>query len=175
MKKLIALLLLLCTFTLVLSSCGEKKIEKPEDTNLEYWLWEPLNIDECTEIYSGSNKSKLYLAKGYDAVTSENGNLIAPKSAVTYTLLKYPYTDLGVMRIMKIEITDPNVYVWGLNINSTREEIIDAMHKAGLDSKIHIDLEDCIVFIYEKNWITFYYGKFVSIKSEWKTLSHYLK
>lgn len=38
MKKLIALLLLLCTLTLALSSCGGEKIEKPEDTNLEHWL-----------------------------------------------------------------------------------------------------------------------------------------
>ena len=116
-----------------------------------------------------------YLPNRYDAVISENGNLIAPESAVVYGLTKYPYTDLGVMRIMKIEITDPNVYVWGLNVNSTREEILDAMNKEGLDSKIYIDDEKSIVFIYEKNRITFQYGKFIHIAGNWKTLSHYLK
>ena len=177
MKKLIALTLLLCTLALMFSSCGNNvKIEKPEDTNLEYWLWEKLNTDECTELYYGEEGVLTgYLANGYEAINKPNGYLTAPESAVVYWLTRYPYTDLGVMRIMRIDIADPNVYVWGLNINSTREEIIDAMHNAGLDSKIYIDKDDSIVFIHEKNWITFHYGKFIHITANWKTLSHYLK
>ena len=175
--KLIALLLLLCTVTLMFSSCGnDVKIEKPEDTNLEYWLWESLNIDECTELYyGGEGVLRDYLAKEYEAVNSPQGNLVAPESAVVYSLTRYPYTDLGVMRIMKIAITDPNVYVWGLNINSTRKEIIDAMNKAGLATDIYIDDEQSIVFACEKNRITFHYGKFIHITANWQTLSHYLK
>ena len=178
--KLVArvmLILLLLSNALIFSSCGsDVKIAKPEDTNLEYWLWEPLNVDECTELYYGEEGVLTgYLANGYEAVNKTNGFLTAPESAVVYWLMRYPYTDLGVMRIMRIDISDTIVYVWGLNINSTREEIIDAMHKAGLDSKIYIDKDDSIVFIHEKNWITFHYGKFIRITANWKTLSHYLK
>ena len=178
--KLVArvmLVLLLLSNALVFSSCGsDVKIAKPENTNLEYWLWEKLNTDECTELYYGEEGVLTgYLPNVYEAVNKPNGFLTAPQNAVVYWLTRYPYTDLGVMRIMEIEITDPNVYVWGLNINSTREDILNAMNKAGLDSKIHIDKDDSIVFIYEKNWITFHYGEFIRIAANWETLSHYLK
>ena len=63
MKKIVALILLLCTVTLMFSSCGSEKIEKPEDTNLEYWLLDKLDTDSCTEIYSGGGGIDLLFAK----------------------------------------------------------------------------------------------------------------
>lgn len=163
MKKLIALLLLLCTLTLLLSSCGSKKIEKPEDTNLEYWLLEKLDTDGCTELnaYIGS-KVKFYLAKGYNAIVTEKGNLDAPESAVVYTIRKYPYTDWGVLwRISSIGITDPNVYVWGLTINSTREEFINVMTSLGFEFKS--ENEKYISFSLNKTIISLSYYKQLSI------------
>lgn len=132
--RIIALILLLCTVTLMFSSCGSEKIEKPEDTNLEYWLLDKLDTDSCTELYTTSSYYiGTFLPKEYKATIDENGNLVAPSQVVTYTLLNYPYTDFGAPKISRIDITDPNVYVWGLTINSTRKEIISTMKDRGFE------------------------------------------
>ena len=132
--KIIALLLLVCTVTLMFTSCASDKIDKPEDTNLDYWLLDKLDTDGCTELYIKGIDVHYYLAKGYEAETSENGNLVAPEAAVTYLVEKYPYQDWGILwRISSIKITDPNVYVWGLTINSTREEFVNVMTSLGFE------------------------------------------
>ena len=130
MKKLIALLLLLCMFTLVLSSCGEKKIEKPEDTNLEYWLLDFVDKENLTliiDLYAEEH----YLAKGYEPIIDENGDLQPPEKCVMYYAMNYPLLDLGIKAISTIIITDPEVYVWGLTINSTKEEVQSVLENNG--------------------------------------------
>ena len=135
MKKLIALLLLLCTVTLMFGSCARDKIEKPVDTNLEYWLLDKLDTDGCTELNSiVSYNSHYYLAEGYEAEVNEKGQLAEPKYAVTYRVDRYPYSDWGLLwRIGYIHITDPNVFVWGLTINSTCEEFVEIMTELGFE------------------------------------------
>ena len=115
--KLIALMLLLCTAVLMFSSCAGEKIDKPEDTNLEYWLLDDPDIDNWTYI-----SSDCYLAAGYEAVLDENGELCAPEHAVIYYIDHYPISEIGFKKIDGIVITDPNVCVWGLTVNSTKEE-----------------------------------------------------
>lgn len=128
MKKLIALLLLLCTFTLMFSSCKvEPELAKPEDTNLEYWLLDKPDKKDWTKI--GSDR---YLAAGYEPAVDENGDLRRPEHSVVYYISNYPLADLGIVkRISRIEISDPNVYIWGLTLNSDREEIITALENNG--------------------------------------------
>ena len=126
MKKIVALILLLCTVTLMFSSCGSEKIEKPEDTNLEYWLLDRPNKKEWTQI-----DSDRYLATGYEATVDENGDLCAPQEAVLYYIDHYPISEIGFKRIDGFLITDPDVYVWGLTINSTKEEVVETLSKLG--------------------------------------------
>ena len=167
MKKLIALLLLLCTFTLVLSSCGEKKIEKPEDTNLEYWLLESADMHGCTKIQSKHPCTESFLSKSYEAILDEDGNWIAPDKAVVYNVENYPYKDLeiGTKKISCIKITDPNVYVWGLTINSSREEIVEILDKLGY--KIYAERPDISISFRldsDDDWHIFIkYGEFIEI------------
>ena len=127
MKKIIALILLLCTVTLMFSSCGSEKIEKPEDTNLEYWLLDKPNKKEWTQL---SDKN-IYLSKGYEAAVDIYGNTTAPECAVVYTVSNYPLYDFGVKRVTSINISDPEIYIWGLTINSTKDEVISALSKVG--------------------------------------------
>ncbi|MBR2381196.1 MAG: hypothetical protein IKA84_01715 [Clostridia bacterium] len=142
MKKLIALTLLLCTFALLLSSCGSRnavKIEKPEDTNLEYWLLDSPNKKEWTKLY-GDILSSTYLANGYEAVLNESDNLVyppkhAPEHAVVYFTENYPIEEIGIKKITGIYITDPEIYVWGLTVNSTREEVVEVMEKMGFEER----------------------------------------
>ena len=142
MKKLIALTLLLCTFALLLSSCGSSnavKIEKPEDTNLEYWLLDSPNKKEWTKLH-GDILSSTYLANGYEAVLNESDNLVyppkhAPEYAVVYSTENYPIEEIGIKKITGIYITDPEIYVWGLTVNSTREEVVEVMEKMGFKDR----------------------------------------
>lgn len=133
MKKLIALLLLLCTLTLALSSCGaEPELSKPEDTNLEYWLLDRPNKKEWTELPNSHwLDDKDYLASGYELIIDENGNLSKPEKYIMFTVGNYPLHDLGVKRITTIRITDPDVYIWGLNINSSRDDVKSTLDKNG--------------------------------------------
>ena len=141
MKKIIALTLLLCTFALLLSSCGgnkDVKIEKPEDTNLEYWLLDSPNKREWTKLYEDI-LGGTYLANGYEAVLNESDNLLYPKHApehsVIYSTENYPIEEIGIKKITGIYITDPEIYVWGLTVNSTREEVVEVMEKMGFEER----------------------------------------
>ena len=133
--KLIALLLLLCTVTLMFSSCARKKVDKPTDTNLEYWLLDKPDLSGLIEIESNHPCTESFLAKGYEAITDEKGMLTAPNEAVVYDVEVYPYKDLnrGTKRVACIRITDPNVCVWNLTINSSREEIIETLEAIGYE------------------------------------------
>ena len=66
MKKLIALTLLFCTLILMFSSCGNNvKIEKPEDTNLEYWLGEVIDNNSLIEL-SAHYFEREYISPKYE-------------------------------------------------------------------------------------------------------------
>lgn len=168
MKKLIALTLLLCTFALLLSSCGSRnavKIEKPEDTNLEYWLLDSPNKREWTKL--GSN---FYLAADYSPAFDEKGQAIPPEHAVIYYIDNYPISEMGLKRIDGIAITDPDIYVWGLTINSTKEEALEVLNELGFS--VEIGDETCsgkkgqyrIKFTYGKR-LEIHYWKFSLINT----------
>ena len=160
--RMIALILLLCTVTLMFSSCGSEKIEKPADANFEYWILDKPDMSNCTELYISGNKVHHYLDNGYKAEVSENGNLVAPKVAVIYCVHKYPFTDWGVVwRIDSIRVTDPNVSVWGLTINSTREEFVEVMIDLGFE--FHSEGEKYICFSFDKNYVGLRYGERITI------------
>ena len=133
--KIVALILLICTVTLMFSSCGSEKIEKPEDTNLEYWLLDKPDKKGWTQL---SDKNT-YLSKGYETAFDIYGNTTAPECAVVYTVSNYPLYDFGVKRVTSINISDPEIYVWGLTINSTEDEVILALGEEGfmIDTNNH--------------------------------------
>lgn len=141
MKKIVALLLLLCTFALVLSSCGvAPELQKPKNTNLEYWLFDYVDIFHMTNIehtYSRDLNAfsryqvKWYLSDKYTFQHDENGDKVAPDEAVVYRFERFPVAEFGVLRVTGIEITDPNVSFYGLNINSSYDEILTRMQEHG--------------------------------------------
>ncbi len=160
MKRQLSILLLLCTLTLLLSSCMIEQIEKPQNTNLEHWLldspynknWTELPDDFWMDDYLG----KSYLAEGYEPIVDENGNLTAPEHCVIYDTGNYPLSDKGVKRITSIRITDPQIYVFGLTINSTREEINEAMTKNGFEVRYMRPADTAISYQNEQYRIIFY-------------------
>ena len=167
--KLIVLILLLCTVTLMFSSCAEEKLDKPEDTNLEYWLLDDPNTDEWTRLtpsYQGF-PTVTYLAKGYDTALDIYGNITSPKRCVTYCVGNYPILEMGIKKIVGIRIEDPDIYVWGLTINSTREEVVEIMEKMGFEEgskspDTYIGRKDNyrVIFRFEYNIIDIVYDSF---------------
>ena len=161
MKKTVVLLLLLCIFALMFSSCSVyPELPMPKDTNLEYWLlYNPYNKN-WTELPNGywmeDFYGKSYLAQGYEPIIDEDGNLSAPEHCVIYSTGNYPLSDKGVKRIMSIRITDPQVSVFGLTINSTREEIDEVMTKNGFEVRGMLPADTAISYQNEEYRIYFY-------------------
>ena len=160
MKRLLSILLFLCTVMLLLSSCMIEQIEKPQNTNLEYWLLESPYNKNWTELPNGywmeDFYGKSYLAEGYEPIVDENGNLTAPEHCVIYDTGNYPLIDTGVKRITSIRITDPQIYVFGLTINSTREEIDEVMTKNGFEVRYMRPADTAISYQNEEYRIVFY-------------------
>ena len=122
MKKSLILLPLLA---LSLTSCG-KYLDKPEDTNLEYWITEKVTIQQalekgCTHI-PGMFGGDMFLGSAYAMIEDEDHHKELPEIHVKYVLTGYPDTT-NEYAVTNIEITDPEVYVYGLTMNSSKEEI----------------------------------------------------
>ena len=118
--------ILFATLMLSLCSCSSSiYIERPEDTNLEFWITERVAFEDlenkgCTFLpgWFGADE---YLDSRYQPI-QENDMNTKPDISVTYLVGGYPDT-LDERTIVQIEITDPEIYFYGLSLNSTSEEI----------------------------------------------------
>ena len=160
----VMIVVLLVVSVISFSACAPKvELAKPENTNLEYWLLDKLDNEGCTKLDAiVGTKVEFYLAKGYEAIVTENGKLGAPESAVVYEIEKYPYRDWGILwRIGSIKISDPDVFVWGLTINSTREEFSKVMTDLGFEFRS--EDETYIAFSLDKYYVGLRYGEYLRI------------
>ena len=93
----------------------------PKDTNLEFWI-DQGTVDVDYSQYTEYAR-RVYLGTGY---TSE-GNAL-PECYVLYTIsLLHPD------RIRQIQITDPAVKLYGLSLDSSKEEIVSTMEAEGFN------------------------------------------
>ncbi len=136
MKKTICMVyLIILSFLCV--SCSTTIIEKPTDGDLEYWLGEKVdNVDwnghdQITGVFGG----KEYLDKRYKGVLDEDGNVVHPEYYVSYTVTSYPDYSSKTKAVTSIDITDPNITIYGLSLNSSFEEIENKMKELGFTQK----------------------------------------
>ncbi len=123
-------------------------LDKPEDTNLEFWITQRVTFKEfedkgCTYLpgWFGADE---YLDSRYVADTG--GNMaIPPDIHVTYLVTGYPDT-LDNDAVTHIEITDPTITVYGLTLNSTDDEIKNRVDHIS-DSYVKKQDDSCIMFI----------------------------
>ncbi len=141
MKRLLhAICILLCVVLLFLcSGCSSflngKLVERPADTNLEFWITENVdNVDfsEHTPRY-GLMGGREYYGKGYVPTTDENGQQIPPDEYVVYTITSYPDYSSEGKHVTGISITDPDVTFYGLTVCSTLEEFEARMTELGYE------------------------------------------
>lgn len=122
-----------------LCSCNESKfLDKPEETNLEFWITEKVDNNQfanCTFL-PGLFGGDMYLDSRYEALISEDGGsmAVAPEIHVVYTVTAYPDYSDNESYITKIDITDPNINVYGFTITSSQDDISKTMNKLGFSS-----------------------------------------
>ena len=137
-KKLLLTLLLLCIAILSTAGCtGDKFLAKPEDTSLEFWVAQNVAGVDFSGHYkvpyvSGAN---IYYGKSYQpAEIIEGSEVIPPEHYVIYTVTAYPdySSDNGNFdTVTKIQITDPQVSVYGITCNSDLKDFDAAFEKLG--------------------------------------------
>ena len=124
---------LLIILPFLLTSCNKEfRLKRPEDTNLSFWITQEVSHKEllengCTEIPGWFGATE-YLDGKYTLNESEEGNRI-PDTYVTYLVSGYPDVLSKSSAITRISITDPEITVYGLTINSSKEEIENRMKK----------------------------------------------
>ncbi len=137
MKKLFVLLLV---FLMLLSfaRCSLNSLEKPE-TNLEFWIGE--NVDDVDFSmyqekyrYGFMGSGKQYYGTGYTPTTDENGHQVSPEHCVIYTVAPFPDYTSKKCHITGISISDPDITVYGLTINSPSDDIESTMKSNGFKS-----------------------------------------
>ena len=128
-SKLIPAAVSVLPFTAALCGCSTFYLKKPSDTNLEFWITErvetqKLKDKDCT-LLPGWFGAEEYLDHRYVADTS--GEMAkAPAVHVTYLLSGYPDAK-DKWAVTRIHITDPEITVYGLTMQSTHTEIEDRM------------------------------------------------
>lgn len=148
MKKTVKLLAG-CLCACALGACGEsasyKFLDRPENTNLELWITQKLeaeDIKDMTEL-GGCFGCRLFLGSKYTPAYYD-GNSFAPSTPngpyVEYEASGYPDSS-DSYHITGITIKDPEVTVYGLTMNSTKEEISRTMKDEGFHE--HCEGEYC--------------------------------
>ena len=168
MKKIISLVvvasvLLICLFscnTRYIPVCGKSIlgpyfdiIKLPTkkaggETTLEFWIGEKIverDYENHEKLYNG------FLGEGYK-LNSDNPNEL-PEFYVRYVLERYPEVFSKTKGVTKIEITDPNVKVYGLTTTSSLDDFEEVFEKLGADVSVGVKaasakLNDAVFVLY---------------------------
>jgi len=161
-KSLITLIII----PILLSGCAtDKYLQRPKDTNLLFWITQRCSGEDfkqagCSFI-PGWFGAEEYLDYRYELLEvgdkySETHHYTIPPKHVTYVISGYPDA-LDGYAVTSIEITDPEITVYGLTMNSTNQEIENKMKQLQFVKK-----NDA----YFKNNCTFNFSSdFISIKA----------
>lgn len=129
-------------------------LKKPKDTDLEFWITERVTSKDledkgCTYL-PGWMGAEEYLDSRYQAIPGEGGMATAPDIHVTYLLTGYP--DLADdLAVTNIEITDSEITVYGLTINSTQNEITSRLSSLSNSFSFVTTLDECYLCVKIQN------------------------
>ena len=109
--------------------------EMPKNTSLEFWITEDVKDRDWTghdEIY-GWMGAREFLGSGYKKNEDPTGSNQHPEHYVSYVITAWPdYADGGEF-VTDITVTDPDVTVYGLTIESTYEEFDTVFEPLGYE------------------------------------------
>ena len=145
MKKIFILMI---TALLLLSLCGCKNTDKwfldrPSDTDLSLWITDEVSeavFSEYTPTAYSTLGGNVVYEKGYTSVLTSSGERADPEHCVKYRVDQH---ENGKRYVTLVSVTDPNVRVYGLTVESTLAEFDTAMEAAGftvtaVDENLHI-------------------------------------
>lgn len=133
MKNKFLLLSAILSITLCFCvGCSGKVPEKPDDTTLEFWITEDVSSVDFSEYIErvGVFGAYEYFGRGYSP-TLEDGEQILPQYYVIYTVGGYPDTSDAWNYITRIQITDPDVQVYGITCDTSLEKFDETMKELG--------------------------------------------
>ena len=78
-----------------------------------------------------------YYGSGYVPSIDEEGNQLDPEACVLYTVTSYPDYSSQTRHITSIYITDPSINVYGLTVNSTKDEVKSVIESNGFTYQDH--------------------------------------
>ena len=102
-------------------------------TNLEFWVVERVkkgDFKDCSPKY-GMFGGDQYYGSEYIPEITEGNMQIDPEYCVIYTVTAYPDYMFNNRYVTGIYITDPKIEIYGLTINSSKEDIIKTLKKKG--------------------------------------------
>ena len=121
MKKLIGIVSLLLAICMMLGSCATSeggdntyanfKPEKPDDTELEFWVGDDVSSYDFSdyEMIENDIGFDIYYGKGYSSKDADN-------------YVKYV---ISSGKVVSIVITDPDVDVWGISTETSKYDFVD--------------------------------------------------
>ena len=102
-------------------------------TNLEFWVVQRVkkgDFKDCSPKY-GMFGGDQYYGSEYIPEITEGNMQIDPEYCVIYTVTAYPDYMFNNRYVTGIYITDPKIEIYGLTINSSKEDIIKTLKKKG--------------------------------------------
>lgn len=105
--------------------------ERPQDTDLEFWIGEDVSevdFSEYERVTSLMSRNH-YLGKDYSFASNQHGT-------VSYAVDKYPDDEDGKDCVTLIVIDDASVTLYGINCNSTFAQFDKAMKANGYEVEI---------------------------------------
>lgn len=133
MKRIFSIAVAVVCSVLLLTACGKPVLDKPADTNLEFWLTEEVTDYDFSDYLSMPGFGVTgYYGKVYKLIENEDGQLSFPdKCCVRYDVSSYPDESSKGRFITYITITDPDVTVYGITCASSFEEFDNTFEKLG--------------------------------------------
>lgn len=160
MKKIISVAVVVSVLLICLFSCNTRYVpvygesilgpyfdilELPTkkaggETTLEFWIGEKIverDYENHEKLYNG------FLGEGYK-LNPDNPNEL-PEYYVRYVVERYPDVYSKTKGVTKIEITDPNVMVYGLTTTSSLDDFEDVFEKLGADVSVGVKAATAIL------------------------------
>lgn len=141
-KSVLMVLVIVWALLVVLAGCGADDVSldvKPEKTNLEFWVKYEVEDEESfgQRMWRNSSEPAWYLAKGYEpSGFDENGNANGlPEEYVLYAVYPYPRDSDG-KKIVTIKITDPDICICGITVDSSGADFKKTFKKLGCEISV---------------------------------------
>ena len=102
-------------------------------TNLEFWIGQKVEREDFSEheLKPGLWGGDEYYGTGYMLTYDEYNQPVDPEHCVIYRIQRHPDVISPNLYVTNIYITDPEVEIYGINVNSTADEFKKVMKKKG--------------------------------------------